>query len=430
MTVAVASSRSPRRPGRNAPQRRDRDEPARRPPAQTLSAFVTCLGRSSRNSSVRLGLELELVEDLARGDHVRDAALVDRGVDDRLAGRVVQVDRDLAPERQGDVGDGRRDRRREQQADVTARARAAAPGRAPAPGRGAASGRRSVAPVLSTIARPRPRAPVDERPRQRRPVFGQGVERPIRGRVGDFGRSRGGFQGHVAKAPSPLACRRHTLRQHSPSGNAGPTRPPDPPRRPRATARRSCGPVRRSGAPGSTRTSNPGAAPPGGAAASAARRPPAYGWSTSPDRPRPCIGVAAGRLAPLGDDPRALAGRRGGLLDVVPGLHDRRRRRDLGDPQQPLGIDVLGIPAAPTASPPRSPGPWSPAPGRASRRRGLDQALGLSQGLLEVGLEVVIPHVRQPVQRPPELGPEQERDDQDRDRPGQVAGTRVLNSGR
>ena len=51
---------------------------------------------------------------------------------DLLAGRVIQVDRDLAPERDGEVGDGRRDDGRDHQADVT--------GLAPGPRQDAAQG--------------------------------------------------------------------------------------------------------------------------------------------------------------------------------------------------------------------------------------------------------------------------------------------------
>ena len=64
------------------------------------------------------GLHLELVQDLGRGDHVLDAALGDRRVDHLLAGRVIQIDRDLALEHECQVDHGRRNRGRKQHTHV------------------------------------------------------------------------------------------------------------------------------------------------------------------------------------------------------------------------------------------------------------------------------------------------------------------------
>ena len=64
------------------------------------------------------GSDLEPVEHLCRGQDMRDPALVDRGIDQALAGRVVEVDRYFTPERDGEIGHGGGHRRRYQQPDV------------------------------------------------------------------------------------------------------------------------------------------------------------------------------------------------------------------------------------------------------------------------------------------------------------------------
>ena len=117
ITVAVASRWSSLQAGQERPERGDRDELGDRRADQLVG--LADLRRDVFQEDQRpLGRDLELVEHLLRGQDVRDPALVDRRIDQRLAGRVVQVDRDLAEQRQGEVGDGRRDRRRDQQADV------------------------------------------------------------------------------------------------------------------------------------------------------------------------------------------------------------------------------------------------------------------------------------------------------------------------
>ena len=115
MIVAAFSGESPRRPGRKAP----------------IAAIGTALATNAAHDLVRpldhlrrglpavqqraLGLELELEQDLRRGDDVPQARLVDGRVDDLLAGGVVQVDGDLAQQRdarlataEGTIGGSRR----------------------------------------------------------------------------------------------------------------------------------------------------------------------------------------------------------------------------------------------------------------------------------------------------------------------------------
>ena len=152
ITVASSSSRSPRRPGTNAPRARSGRAWPRRPP-RACRRGVTCLGMSSSRISVPFGTILNLSRTLAEVMHVGDPALVDRGIDDLLAGGVIEVDGDLAPERDGEIGHGRRDDRRDQQADVGGHRPRFAPGRVPWPGRGGTCRRKSMAaPVLSLMA--------------------------------------------------------------------------------------------------------------------------------------------------------------------------------------------------------------------------------------------------------------------------------------
>ena len=83
---------------------------------------------------------------------MRDPALVDRGIHQALAGRVVEVDRDFAPERDGEVGDGGRDRRRNQQADVVRRPPGSSQGTAQGQGADQRLAISQSAPVLSAMA--------------------------------------------------------------------------------------------------------------------------------------------------------------------------------------------------------------------------------------------------------------------------------------
>ena len=94
------------------------------------------LGDVFQEDELALGRDLEFVEHLGRGQDVRDAALVDRGIHQALAGRVVQIDRDSSPERNRDVGHRRGDGRWNQQPDSVARTRRFAPARVPGPGHG------------------------------------------------------------------------------------------------------------------------------------------------------------------------------------------------------------------------------------------------------------------------------------------------------
>ncbi len=89
--------------GNKRPQSKLGHEPGdhRRPDLVACSHLLGDLFQQDQGS---LGGDLEAVQHLGRGQHVRDARLVDRGIDHSLTGRVVQVDGHLAPKGNGEVG--------------------------------------------------------------------------------------------------------------------------------------------------------------------------------------------------------------------------------------------------------------------------------------------------------------------------------------
>ena len=134
-------------------QQRRSGRPWPRPPPRPCRACPPSPACPPEQTSVPLGVSWTFSSTFLRGHDVLDPGLVDGRVDHGLAGRVIQVDRDLAQQMQRDVGD----RRRRRSAGPSARRRAPAPARGPAPGpgpgRGSGPSRRSGSPpVLSAIA--------------------------------------------------------------------------------------------------------------------------------------------------------------------------------------------------------------------------------------------------------------------------------------
>ncbi len=89
-----------------------------------------------------LGRQLELVDHTPRRQNMRNFTLVDRGVDDLLAGRVIQVDRDEAAERQGRHSPRPSARSAGSSGRRASRSRPRVAGAVPAPRRGAGGRRR------------------------------------------------------------------------------------------------------------------------------------------------------------------------------------------------------------------------------------------------------------------------------------------------
>ena len=120
ITVAVASRWSSIEPGDESPHEPERHQfgDGRGP---ELVGQPHLLADILEQDQLPLGSDLEPIEHFCRGQDVRDPALIDRGIDQALAGGIVEVDRNLAPERDGEIGHGGRHRRRHQQADVLGR---------------------------------------------------------------------------------------------------------------------------------------------------------------------------------------------------------------------------------------------------------------------------------------------------------------------
>ncbi len=196
--------RIPAQAGQERPHRGDRHAPRdRRRPDLVGGRHLP--GDVLQVEQGPLGGQLELVDRLARGQDVRDPALVDRGVEHLLPGRIVEIDRHLAPERQGDVRHRRRDRRRDEQPDI---------GRiAERPRQHPAQGERPQERLAVGQGRPRaighrglcatPTRHVNERPRERSPVFRQGGQGEVGRDLRRLGGSRGGFQAHAAALGDP-----------------------------------------------------------------------------------------------------------------------------------------------------------------------------------------------------------------------------------
>ena len=104
ITVAVASRLSFFSPG-TKPGKRPIGTSLATAAAQSLSASSNLLGDVFEQDELTLGSDLATIEHLRRGQNVGDLALFDRGIDHGLAGRVVEVNRNLAPERNRQVGD-------------------------------------------------------------------------------------------------------------------------------------------------------------------------------------------------------------------------------------------------------------------------------------------------------------------------------------
>ena len=104
-------------PRQQAPERRQwRQERRRRGPR--LVDGPDLLGQVLQDDQIPPGTDRDLLQHPLRGDGVRDLRLRDRRIDRFLIGRIVEVHRHPAPERQGDVGHRAGAGRRQEDADV------------------------------------------------------------------------------------------------------------------------------------------------------------------------------------------------------------------------------------------------------------------------------------------------------------------------